>query len=270
MESRCASSTTLPAYMMAIRCSPSQNCVSTDELDNAHAARVPGGLPPSRCSTATARATDTRDLCRPSKRIECRRQFASQHRDSGKARVYATIRDHTAGIERSLGERRWHDESPGVKSAVSCSVATSWTARSLPASRERIAKVALRMIPRSRSPTGATRFRKLTAAAAMLQKNQAGKRVGRGAYWGPLLSLTARTLPQQRTRHHHAVNFRGALADAPDAQLTVSPLERHLLGDAERAEDLDTAVDYFGCDFGRVHLGDRCVDLDVMPDRKSV
>src|SRR5216683_922181 len=47
---------------------------------------------------------------------------------------------------------------------------------------------------------------------------------------------------QQVAGHHHAMHLRRALAEPLDAELPVPALERHLLGDAEAAEDLDAAV----------------------------
>src|SRR5207248_9758898 len=67
-------------------------------------------------------------------------------------------------------------------------------------------------------------------------------------------------------RDHHAVHLGGTFADALDAHLAVPALQRHLARDAQPAEHLDTAVDHLAGDFGRVHLADRGVDLDVLPE----
>src|ERR1041384_7348713 len=71
---------------------------------------------------------------------------------------------------------------------------------------------------------------------------------------------------EQVARHHHAVPLGGALADALDAHLAVPALHRHLARNAEPAEHLDAAVDHFAGDLGRVDLGDRGIDLDVLPE----
>src|ERR1041384_4824401 len=71
---------------------------------------------------------------------------------------------------------------------------------------------------------------------------------------------------EQGTRDHHPVHLGGALADALDAHLAVPALQRHLARNAEPAEHLDAAVDHFAGDLGRVDLGDRGIDLDVLPE----
>src|ERR1044072_3155249 len=71
---------------------------------------------------------------------------------------------------------------------------------------------------------------------------------------------------EQIARDHHAVNFGRAFADALDAHLAMPALERHFARDAEPAGHLAAAIDHLAGDFGGVHLADRRIDLDVLPE----
>src|SRR4051794_31171 len=71
---------------------------------------------------------------------------------------------------------------------------------------------------------------------------------------------------EQVARDHHAVHLGWPFADALDAHLAVPALERHLAREAEPAEHLDAAIDDLAGNFGGVHLADRGIDLDVLPE----
>src|SRR5947209_244306 len=78
----------------------------------------------------------------------------------------------------------------------------------------------------------------------------------------PLPALAA----EQIARDHHAVHLGGTLTDALDAHLAIPAFQRHLARDAKPAEHLDAAVDHLAGDFGRIHLANRGIDLDVLPE----
>src|SRR5437764_14417210 len=82
-----------------------------------------------------------------------------------------------------------------------------------------------------------------------------------GLCFSRFLALAA----EQVARNHHAVHLGGTLADALDAHLAVPALERHLARNAEPAEHLDAAIDDLPGSFGGVHLADRGIDLDDLP-----
>src|ERR1043165_5518326 len=71
---------------------------------------------------------------------------------------------------------------------------------------------------------------------------------------------------EQVACNHHAMHLGGPFPDALDAHFAIPALQRHLARDAEAAEHLDAAVDHLAGNFGRVHLADRCIDLDVLPE----
>src|SRR5262249_402862 len=71
---------------------------------------------------------------------------------------------------------------------------------------------------------------------------------------------------EQVARDHHAVHLGGALTDALDAHLPIPALHRHLARQPKPAEHLNAPATHLAGDFGGVHLADRGIDLDVLPE----
>src|SRR5688500_8574805 len=71
---------------------------------------------------------------------------------------------------------------------------------------------------------------------------------------------------EQVAGHDEAVDLRRALADPLDPHLAVPALERHFLGDAHAAEDLDAAIDDAAGGLRGVDLADRRLHLVVLAE----